>query len=332
MQLRPLGSTSFLVSPIGLGMAALGRPGYINLGHHQDISKGHVVSEMKSRAHKVLDFAHKQGIRYFDTARSYGQGESFLAEWLAERKLSRETVSVGSKWGYTYTADWQVEAAQHEVKEHSLPVLQRQWQESQALMSDRLGLYQIHSATLESGVLRNPAVLKELAQLKSRHQVLIGLSLSGTNQAQVLETALNVRIDGLPLFDAVQATWNILEPAAGLMLATARQLGMGIIIKEALANGRLTSRNDQPEFHSKRMILQQEADRLQTPIDALALAAVLAQPWADVVLSGAATEAHLASNLKALTVEWDAQAAEQLSTLAEPAASYWQTRSQLAWN
>ncbi len=332
MQLRPLGSTSFLVSPIGLGMAALGRPGYINLGHHQDISKGHDISAMKSRAHQVLNFAYKEGVRYFDTARSYGKGEAFLAEWLAERNLSRKTVSVGSKWGYTYTADWQIEAAQHEIKEHSLPVLQRQWQESQALMGQRLGLYQIHSATLASGVLINAAVLAELAQLKSRHQILIGLSLSGTEQASVLEKAMEVRIDGQPLFDAVQATWNILEPSAGPMLAAARQSGMGIIIKEALANGRLTSRNDQPDFQSNRMILQQEANRLKTSLDALALAAVLAQPWADVVLSGAATETHLASNLKAIAVEWDSQAAEQLSTLAEPAASYWQTRSQLAWN
>ena len=65
---------------------------------------------------------------------------------------------------------------------------------------------------------------------------------------------------------------------------------------------------------------------------ALALAAVLAQPWADVVLSGAATVAQLRSNLAALAVSWDAEAAAQLGPLAEPAAAYWATRNQLAWN
>ena len=41
----------------------------------------------------------------------------------------------------------------------------------------------------------------------------------------------------------MQATWNLLEPSAGPALAEARAAGMGVIIKEALANGRLTSRN-----------------------------------------------------------------------------------------
>jgi aryl-alcohol dehydrogenase-like predicted oxidoreductase len=67
-------------------------------------------------------------------------------------------------------------------------------------------------------------------------------------------------------------------------------------------------------------------------IDALALAAALAQPWADVVLSGAAQTNHLASNLKGLTIDWTGELADRLVGLVEPAESYWKTRSKLDWN
>jgi aryl-alcohol dehydrogenase-like predicted oxidoreductase len=79
-------------------------------------------------------------------------------------------------------------------------------------------------------------------------------------------------------------------------------------------------------------LLEQEAARLGCTVDALALAAVLAQPWADVVLSGAATVAQLSSNLTALAVPWDGRAAAALQTLAQPAADYWAARGGMGWN
>jgi aryl-alcohol dehydrogenase-like predicted oxidoreductase len=62
------------------------------------------------------------------------------------------------------------------------------------------------------------------------------------------------------------------------------------------------------------------------------LAAALAQPWADVVLSGVATIDTLRSNLAALDVTWDAELDERLSTLAEPADECWEWRAELPWN
>jgi aryl-alcohol dehydrogenase-like predicted oxidoreductase len=138
--------------------------------------------------------------------------------------------------------------------------------------------------------------------------------------------------NGHRLFDCVQATWNVLEPSAGPMLQTAQEAGMGVIIKEALANGRLTQRNHESGFEAKQQILAQEAERLGTTMDALSLAAVLAQSWADVVLSGAATIGHLHSNLKALDVSWDKEAADTLAGLAETPNRYWNRRQQLDWN
>jgi len=331
METRTLDITALSVSRLGLGLAALGRPGYINLGHAADLHAGHDVAAMEAHCHAVLDAAWALGVRYFDAARSYGQAEAFLARWLTARRIAPEAVTVGSKWGYTYTAGWKIEAAQHEVKDHSHAVLLRQLAESQGLLGPYLKLYQIHSATLESGVLENRAVLDELARLRAGG-LRIGLTLSGPNQAEVLRRSLDVTIAGQRLFDCVQATWNLLEPSAGSALQAAHEAGLGVIVKEALANGRLTARNADPAFAAQRHSLEQAAARLQTTLDALALAAALAQSWADVILSGAAAATHLRSNAAALAVRWDTETANQLRPVAETSQAYWATRSRLRWN
>jgi aryl-alcohol dehydrogenase-like predicted oxidoreductase len=154
--------------------------------------------------------------------------------------------------------------------------------------------------------------------------------LSGVTQVEVLRRAMTLRIDGARLFDCVQATWNLLEPSAGSELAAARHEGIGVIVKEALANGRLAGRD--ARLAAKASVLEREAGRLDAGVDALALAAALAQPWADVVLSGAVTTGQLVSNVRALDVRWDDQAWEALASLAEEPAMYWRKRSRLAWN
>jgi aryl-alcohol dehydrogenase-like predicted oxidoreductase len=110
MNLEQFGSTDLMVSPLGLGLAALGRPGYITLNHAADLNRNYDVSAMEAHAHSVLDAAWNAGIRYFDAARSYGRAEDFLGSWLRSRDITATDVTVGSKWGYTYTADWQVES------------------------------------------------------------------------------------------------------------------------------------------------------------------------------------------------------------------------------
>jgi aryl-alcohol dehydrogenase-like predicted oxidoreductase len=332
MTTKPLGDSGLMVSRIGLGLAALGRPGYINLGHSTDLPGGHEVGAMEARAAEVLDAARSLGVRYFDAARSYGRAEAFLASWLASREIEPGSVIVGSKWGYTYTAGWKVQADRHEVKDHSLDTLRRQAAESREILGPQLGIYQIHSATTESGVLADRPVLDELARLRAETGWKIGLSLTGPRQGETLARALQVEVDGRRLFDTVQATWNLLEPSSGPMLAEARGAGLGVIVKEALANGRLTNRNDDPAFAGPRAILRVQADRLGTSLDALALAAVLARPWADVVLSGASTPGQIDSNLASLAVRWDEEAEATLTTLAERPEDYWATRSRLPWN
>lgn len=314
-----LGRSGLTTSRIGLGLAALGRPGYINLGHAEDLA-GHTGEEqMRQGAYAVLDAAYGLGIRYFDAARSYGMAEAFLAAWLEQCGLETVDVTVGSKWGYTYTADWTIDAPVHEVKDLSVVSFRRQLAESRELLGPSLALYQVHSATLESGVLEDPEVLEVLAEQRE-HGLSIGLSVTGPRQADTIRRA--IEIGG---FDTVQATWNLLDPAAGPALAAAHAAGMGVIVKEALANGRLTSRGSVAE-------LADAARRVDSTPDALALAAVLAQPWADVVLSGATTTDEVVSNVAALALELPPDLMERLATVREDSEAYWATRAALPWN
>jgi aryl-alcohol dehydrogenase-like predicted oxidoreductase len=165
-------------------------------------------------------------------------------------------------------------------------------------------------------VLDDREVLNELAGLRATG-VFIGLTTSGPEQGAAIERALEV--GG---FDSVESTWNLLERSAGAALAAAHAAGMGVMIKEALANGRLTDRGDVP------VLLEAAREAGVTP-DALALAAVLAQPWVDVVLSGATTVPELESNLGALAVDVDIA---RFDGVVEDPDTYWKQRAQLPWN
>lgn len=190
----PFGPIPLHLPRLAIGLAALGRPGYINLGHGQDLEANYEVASMERRTHEMLNLAYERGVRYFDAARSYGKAKDFLLSWL-----------------------------------------------------------------------------KKYPE----------------------------KIDGRRLFDPVQATFNVLEPSAGPSLQEAAANGMGVIIKDALANRRLTARNRAEAFALKRRMLESLADKYGVGIDAIALAYVLNFPWAHLAFSGAARPDHLSSNPQA---------------------------------
>ncbi|MYS93283.1 MULTISPECIES: aldo/keto reductase [Streptomyces] len=308
---------------IGLGLAAVGRPGYINLGRDQDLPAERTVDALRERTHQLLDAAYAQGVRYFDAARSYGRSEEFLADWLKAHP-GHDDIVVGSKWGYTYTADWSTDAETHEVKDHTLATYERQRAESDALLGDRLDLYQIHSVTPDSPALTDKELHAKLAEAAAQG-LTIGFSTSGPAQADAIRAALAVTVDGEPLFRTVQSTYNALETSAAPALAEAHDAGLTVIVKEGMANGRLAGPHA-PD------VLQEIAEEAGLGCDAIALAVVLRQPWAGVVLSGAATTNQLASNLHAAVVDLDDDQLTRLATLVEEPQVYWERRGQLPWH
>ena len=139
---------------LGLGMAALGRPGYINLDRSQVFSEARSIEKMQKQANLVLDelFRSAPSPPWIDCARSYGLSEKFVGEYLHGNKIDPKDVYVSSKWGYTYVADWNIALAPgepHEVKDHSTDNFIKQLKETDELIGDYVNLYQIHSATFE---------------------------------------------------------------------------------------------------------------------------------------------------------------------------------------
>jgi aryl-alcohol dehydrogenase-like predicted oxidoreductase len=302
------------VAIVGLGLAAIGRPAYITSGRGADLPGERSRDELRARAHELLDHAYGLGLRYVDAARSYGDAEQFLGSWLDARGVT--DVFVASKWGYAYVGDWRIEADQHEVKSHDLATFERQLAETRALLGDRLRLYQVHSVTPDSPLLTDRPLLDRLAALRDGG-VEVGVSTSGPRQGEAIERVLE-----LGLFSSVQATWNLLETSAAPALTAAHDAGWRVVVKEGVANGRLVGR-DIPAP------LRAVAAAHGVGPDTVALAAARAQPWSDVVLSGAVTPAQLTSNATPLDLTGDDLAA--LAPLAEQPEAYWATRSRRPW-
>jgi aryl-alcohol dehydrogenase-like predicted oxidoreductase len=329
-----------MTARLGIGMAALGRPGYVTLNHASDLGGRYDPSMMESHAHEVLDAAYDAGIRYIDAARSYGRAEDFVASWLRKRSIEPGEILVASKWGYTYTAGWSTSATQHEVKDHSLAAYVRQLDESIARLGPYLSLYQIHSVTAESKTLEDDALINSIARLRERG-IRTGLTVSGTGQDVAIRRSLEVRRDGKRVFDSVQATWNLLERGAESALEDAHAAGMKVVVKESLANGRLTSgkreegratrREDEVLFPSLGRI-RELAESRGTTIEMLALGAALSRPWADFVLTGAATVGQVQSNVAALGLALDPELEENLRSVSVNSTEYWRARSSFKWN
>jgi aryl-alcohol dehydrogenase-like predicted oxidoreductase len=321
MERVSLGRDGPQVSRIGLGLAATGRPAYITSNREADFGSDRSEDALRTRTWELLDAAYAAGVRYVDVARSYGSAESFLSQWFATRGDARDLV-VGSKWGYTYVGGWDMAAPVQEVKDLSLPTFERQFGETIALLGERLRLYQVHSLTVESGALEDAALLAALARRRA-DGLLLGITTTGPRQAETIRRALEVHVDGVQLFSSVQATWNLLETSAGDALAEASDAGWAVLVKEAVANGRLAGGGDAAAPSTP---LGEAASAAGVEPDVLALAAVLARPWVTVVLSGAATVDQLASNLRAADV-----VVGSLPELAEPADQYWAERSARRW-
>jgi aryl-alcohol dehydrogenase-like predicted oxidoreductase len=308
------------VSPtarLGLGLAAVGRPAYITTDRDLDLGEGdgRSVEAMRERTHALLDEAWALGIRYVDAARSYGYAESFLGSWLAAHPERRAALTIGSKWGYEYVGGWRMDATVHERKEHSAAMLERQWPETLAALGSAPDYYLVHSVTPDSPALGDSAVLARLRGIAAGG-VRVGISTSGPHQGNVIDEARQLRDSP---FSVVQATWNLREQAAAPALARAHAAGWTVVVKEALAGGELA-----------RLEPRGDLSDLAEGLDgaSLALGVARAQPWAGVVLSGAATIPQLRRGAAAAPREIDV---ETLGRWARDPDEYWRRRAARPW-
>ena len=312
--------------PIGLGTAAIGRPQYINL--RQEQTQAFELESFKAAGRAVLDEAYAQGIRYFDTAPGYGLAEQLLIEWIDEKQ--HPDLEMATKWGYTYVANFQADALQHEIKEHSLSKLNEQWMQSQKLLPYLKG-YQVHSATFDSGIFENTAALDRLWALKKEFGLMIGLTASGSDQVKIVKHALAIEREGQSLFELFQLTYNVLDQSIATLKDKLADLNKRVVIKEALANGRLFKNADYPAYEALYTYLESLAQKYSVGVDAVAIRFCLDSLEPYMVLSGASTPQHVSDNLKAMTFELTAEEVAELKSFAVATGSYWDERKKLSW-
>jgi aryl-alcohol dehydrogenase-like predicted oxidoreductase len=312
---------------LGLGTAALGRPQYINVRQHTVENSD--LETFRKQSFAVLEDAYNLGVRYFDTAPGYGLAEELVLEWLQTKEDN--SIEVATKWGYTYTANFDVNATVHEVKEHSLAKLKEQWNFSKKLLP-YLKIYQIHSATLETGVLENTDVLNHLLLLKREHKLKIGLTTTGTNQLEVIKKALEVTINGIQVFDVFQVTYNFLDQSLQEISGELIRQNKQIIIKEALANGRVFRNRAYPHYNEMYRTLQRLSKKHSVGVDAVSLKYCEQTITNSIVLSGASTSEQLKENLKLHTFTLSNNDIDILNGLKVTPDFYWTERKKLAWN
>ncbi|KAK1748419.1 hypothetical protein QTG54_000358 [Skeletonema marinoi] len=210
---------------------------------------------MQQQANKVIDALFQQSrslskeeklIPWLDCARSYGLSEKFVGEFLRSNMCLRQM--------FTSQASGDTRDVGH--------------------IGEYVKLYQVHSATFDSGILTNTKVHEALSKCREEKGWKIGLSVSGPSQDDLFERQCKSKY-----------LVNNQRPHDALI--EAHESVMDIIIKEGLANGRTLSNPTLKELSSA----------LNCQPDQLALAAILAQPFQPRVLSGSVTVDQLRSNL-----------------------------------
>ena len=312
---------------IGLGTAAIGRPQYINIKQKSDEEVS--LEAFKQKGIYLLNKAYAQGVRYFDTAPGYGFAEKLLIDWTANK--NDDEIEIATKWGYTYVANFDPNAKTHEVKEHSLQKLNEQWIQSKRLLP-YLSTYQIHSATLETGVLDNEEVLQRLFELKNKHGILIGITSTGSDQLSTIKKALDVEINGSQIFDVFQVTYNIFDQSLASIIDKLSKQKKRTVIKEALANGRVFPNENYPNYSKAYKRLNDLSEKYQTGVDAIALRFCMDSIPVYKVLSGASNEQHLIDNLKVSDFELEKSDVLDLKKLSIDPKLYWNERKKLGWS
>ena len=228
MEYRPLGNTGLNVSEIGFGCGNVG--GLMIRGEHSD--------QMRAVAR-----AMELGINYFDTASSYGNGQSETNLGRVLKELAAE-VYVGTKFRVTTHQPGQIKGNVIASVEDSLGRLQR----------EQVDLIQMHNhvETVGEGGSVSPEealgeVVDALQELRQQGKVRFwGMTAVG-------ETPALHRIIGAGALNTIQSVYNLVNPSAGNPVPTGFDMpdygnqiglasanGMGVLVIRVLAAGALS--------------------------------------------------------------------------------------------
>ncbi len=217
---------------------------------------------VQSEARALLDFAYELGIRYFDTAPSYGDGVSeerlggFLGSMPAgQRDGVVAATKMGEHWDRTRDEPY---------ADHSFDALRRSLDRSMARMG-RIDILHLHKTTPEA--LRSDDVARAWEYARSLGIARIGPSVSDLESAEIaVET---------PAFSVMQFPFNRGNPKFAQVLEVAAARGMWIAVNRPFAMGAM--------------------------VDSGAFRFILGYPFTGVILSGDHIEGALAGELECVS-------------------------------
>jgi aryl-alcohol dehydrogenase-like predicted oxidoreductase len=294
MRYTQLGQTDLTVSVVGLGCN--------NFGRRADLGQ----------TRTVVDAALDAGITFFDTAQSYGDGNSerFLGELLRGR---REDVVLATKFAYK-EEDGASAGYVRGAVDASLSRLETDW----------LDLYYYHWPDPGTPIAETLTALDELVRAgKVRH-----IGCSNFSAAQLREADTIAKSANLTRFTVLQNEYSLLNrEVEAEVLPACLELGIGFVPYFPLANGLLTGKYRRGEAPPADSRLQARLDEFDDAVfdrlDAfehfagergrsvleLAIAGLDSEPGVSSVIAGAMRPEQVRANAEA--ADWTLDDAER---------------------
>ncbi|MBI4162446.1 MAG: aldo/keto reductase [Candidatus Aenigmarchaeota archaeon] len=282
------------VSEIGMGCWAIGGNQFGNsYGHTDDVESLKAVK-------KALEL----GCNFFDTADVYGHGHSEELLGLALGRV-REKVIIATKVGGAYMYNdsrWGHVNFSPEYIEFALE------QSLRRLKTNYIDIYQLHNPSLK--MIKEGEVFKPLRKLQKEGKIkLVGVSVHSLDEG----------VAALEHADVIQCVFNMIDPRNYELLESAKRMGIGIIVREPLANGFLSGKFDkeskfeQGDIRSRMpsqyveeltALVEEIEDRFKSRLSSvtlsqIALRYILMFDSVSTVIPGAKTEWQVEQNMKA---------------------------------
>lgn len=298
IQLRELGKTGIMVSPIGLGV--------MQFAGGKGIYRGVFPLIPEQVMNDIVRTALDGGINWFDTAEMYGRGHSerCLADSLETVGAADQDVLIATKW-FPF-----LRSAGNIPKTIEVRI--------QNLSPYQIDLYQIHNPRSFSSPEAEMNAMADLVQAGKIRSV--GVSNFSSDQMRRAHAALASR--GISLASN-QVHYNLLnrEIETNGVLDTARELGVTIIAYSPLASGLLTGKFHKspevlartPAFRRRRLerqletsqpviqVLDEIAEKLQTEPAKVALSWLINKQGEIVVaIPGASRVEHVQESIGAM--------------------------------
>jgi aryl-alcohol dehydrogenase-like predicted oxidoreductase len=214
MDPRPLGNTGLMVSPIAFGAFKIGRNEQIKYATGYDLPDDRATEALLNG---VLDL----GITLLDTAPAYGRSEARIGQFLAHR---RDEYILSTKVGERFTEGQSFYDFSEQATRHSIDESLRQ------LRTDHLDLVLIHSNGEDLQILDHsgvvPALLDARDAGKTRFVGFSGKTVEGATQA-------------MDWADVLMVEYHPDDTSHDVVIQRAREQGVGILVKKALASGSL---------------------------------------------------------------------------------------------